>query len=167
MKKLLGILLGVCVAAPAMAAGVSDINRGAWLHHMKEMQILRKQIVKAISNPERTAEEQAALDSLNEEFAAKQANWDAYIKAVAEDDAEGREKVESKFEHNRKPAFHKHHKHNDEACGEHKKHKHHKRHFRPRRHHRHHRNENNCRQNCEKKCEQKCVKNCKKECCNK
>lgn len=106
MKKFFAILLGLVIAVPAMAANVNDINRQAYLHHLKEMNGMRKGIVKLLSKSDRTAEEQKMLDELSAKFDEKQAGWDSYLNAVASDDEEGRAVVESKFEPNGKP--HKH-----------------------------------------------------------
>ena len=94
MKKFFAILLGLVIAVPAMAANVNDINRQAYLHHLKEMNGMRKGIVKLLSKSDRTAEEQKMLDELSAKFDEKQAGWDSYLNAVASDDEEGRAVVE-------------------------------------------------------------------------
>ena len=102
MKKILGILLGLCFVIPAvMAAEVSDINKAAWLSHLKEMNIMRRQIVELSNKENKTAEDMESYDKLMRKFEAKQIAWDEYITAVANDDAEGRAKVENKFENHR------------------------------------------------------------------
>ena len=57
MKKVLGILLGICVAAPVMAASVSEINKDAYMHHIKEMGMMRKHILGLMNKENKTAEE--------------------------------------------------------------------------------------------------------------
>ncbi len=150
MKKVLGILLGLCVAAPVMAASVSDINKDAYMHHIKEMGMMRKHILGLMNKENKTAEDLAKYDDLMAKFDAKRVEWDEYLKAVADDDEEGRAKVEKKFEngqrrHHRK--FNKCHKPGEKCCeGKEccKKHefKHHKKHHRPHRHHRRHNRQN-------------------------
>ena len=66
MKKFFAILLGLVIAVPAMAANVNDINRQAYLHHLKEMNGMRKGIVKLLSKSDRTAEEQKFFDSVKD-----------------------------------------------------------------------------------------------------
>lgn len=121
MKKILGVLLGLCFVIPAvMAADVSDINKRAWLSHIKEMNIMRRQIIELNNKENKTAEDIAAYNNLMANFDAKQAAWDEYIAAVANDDEEGRAKVENNFKGERKHhRFHKEHKcHKEEKCGE-------------------------------------------------
>ena len=98
VKKLLGFILGFCLIIPAlMAAEVSDINKRAWLSHIKEMSIMRKQIVELARKANKTSEDKAVYNDLMAKFEAKQIAWDQYITAVANDDAEGRAKIESKY----------------------------------------------------------------------
>lgn len=156
MKKVLGILLGICVAAPVMAASVSEINKDAYMHHIKEMSMMRKHIFHLMNKENKTAEEQAAYEDLMAKFDAKRASWDEYLKAVADDDEEGRAKVEKKFENGERRHHHKKfkksHKHHEKCCegqkcAEDKKcceRKHHKKHHRPHRHHRRHNRQNQC-----------------------
>lgn len=121
MKKIIAILLGLCFVIPAvMAAEVSDINKRAWLSHIKEMNVMRRQIIELNNKENKTAEDLAAYNDLMAKFDAKQAAWDEYIAAVANDDEEGRAKVENKFQGERHhPRFHKGHKcHKEEKCGE-------------------------------------------------
>ncbi len=116
MKKILGILLGLCFVIPAvMAADVSDINKAAWLSHLKEMNIMRRQIVELSNKENKTAEDLESYDKLMRKFEAKQIAWDEYITAVANDDAEGRAKVENKFENHRHFGRH-------DKCGKHPEH---------------------------------------------
>ncbi|MBP5469017.1 MAG: hypothetical protein J6Z11_07195 [Candidatus Riflebacteria bacterium] len=121
MKKIIAILLGLCFVIPAvMAAEVSDINKRAWLSHIKEMNDMRRQIIELNNKENKTAEDMAAYNDLMVKFDAKQAAWDEYIAAVANDDEEGRAKVENNFKGERHhPRFHKDHKcHKEEKCGE-------------------------------------------------
>ncbi len=120
MKKLLGVLLGLCLVIPAvMAADVSDINKQAWLSHIKEMNVMRRQIIEASKKANNSAEDMAAYNELMTRFETKQVEWDEYITAVANDDEEGRAKVENRFQGERPhhghrphhPRFHKHHHH--------------------------------------------------------
>ena len=116
MKKLLGVLLGFCLIIPAlMAADVSDINKQAWLSHIKEMNVMRRQIIEASKKANNSAEDMAAYNELMAKFETKQAAWEEYITAVANDDAEGRAKVENRFEGDgHHPRFHKGHRHHGE-----------------------------------------------------
>ena len=116
MKKLLGVLLGLRLIIPAvMAADVSEINKQAWLSHIKEMNVMRRQLIEASKKANTSDEDMAAYNELMTRFEAKQAAWDEYIAAVANDDEEGRAKVESRFQGERPhhghhhPGFHKHH----------------------------------------------------------
>ena len=111
----------LCFVIPAvMAADVSDINKRAWLSHIKEMNIMRRQIIELNNKENKTAGDIAAYNNLMANFDAKQAAWDEYIAAVANDDEEGRAKVENNFSGERKHhRFHKEHKcHKEEKCGE-------------------------------------------------
>lgn len=114
MKKLLGVLLGFCLIIPAlMAADVSEINKHAWLSHIREMNIMRKQLIDASKKANNSAEDMAAYNELMAKFERKQAEWDEYITAVANDDEEGRAKVENRFQgerprHGHHPGFRKH-----------------------------------------------------------
>ncbi len=102
MKKILGVILGLFFVIPAvMAADVSDINKGAWLHHIKEMNIMRRQIIELNNKGNKTEEEIAAYNQVMAKFQAKQIEWDEYITAVANDDEEGRAKVENNFKKER------------------------------------------------------------------
>ena len=116
MKKLLGVLLGLCLIIPAvMAADVSEINKQAWLSHIKEMNVMRRQLIDASKKANNSAEDMTAYNELMTRFEAKRAAWDEYIAAVANDDAEGRAKVENRFEGERvHPKFHKGHRHHGE-----------------------------------------------------
>ena len=134
MKKLLGVLLGFCLIIPAvMAADVSDINKQAWLHHIKEMNSMRKQIIELSNKEDKNADDVTAYNDLMERFEAKQVAWDEYIAAVANDDEEGRAKVEKHFPAHRAHKFHKEDKcghkcdkahkcHKEEKCGKCPKH---------------------------------------------
>ena len=85
MKKLLGVLLGFCLIIPAlMAADVSDINKQAWLSHIKEMNVMRRQIIEASKKANNSAEDMAAYNELMTRFETKQAAWDEYIAAVCQ-----------------------------------------------------------------------------------
>jgi hypothetical protein len=109
VKKLLGLVLGFCLIIPAvMAADVSDINKDAWLSHLRGMSNLRKQIVELSQKENKTAEDVANYNELMEKFETKQVEWDEYIAAVANDNEEGRAKVENNFKNEKK--CHKAHK---------------------------------------------------------
>ena len=115
MKKILGVLLGFCLIIPAlMAADVSEINKHAWLSHIREMNVMRRQLIDASKKANNSAEDMAAYNELMAKFERKQAEWDEYITAVANDDEEGRAKVENRFQgerprHGHHPGFRKHH----------------------------------------------------------
>lgn len=84
MKKLLIILLGVCFAVPAFAAGVRAIDNDAWLDHLGQMQIIRQQILSLVTKEDATADDKAVLEVLNADFAAQKARWDNYLVEVSQ-----------------------------------------------------------------------------------
>ncbi|MBU1109278.1 MAG: hypothetical protein KKB51_21545 [Candidatus Riflebacteria bacterium] len=84
MKKLLVILLGFCFALPAFAADVRAVDNEAWLDHLAQMQVLRQQILSVVTTTNATPEDKALLESLNAEFSARKADWDAYLVNVSQ-----------------------------------------------------------------------------------
>ena len=159
MKKLLGLILGLFIVAPVMGAGVSEINKDAYLHHIKSMNCMRKQIIQLMNKENKTAEEQALYEELSAKFTAKQSSFDDYLTAIANDDAEGIAKEENKFNTGKCPKV-KCEKKCEKPCYPKAK------------------CEKKCKKHsskakCEKKCEKpccpkaKCEKPCKKPCCPK
>ncbi|GAB4268731.1 MAG: hypothetical protein Kow0029_04230 [Candidatus Rifleibacteriota bacterium] len=86
MKKFYFILLGlfIVISGSSFAADINNVSSEKWLDHVSQMQVMRQQILNLLSRPTPTIKDKEMLSALQKSFEEKKADWDNYLKDVAD-----------------------------------------------------------------------------------